>query len=211
MRPPIPLRPRTDAVVCAPGGVDYYYRRGSGGPDTSGIRAPGGRPRISDSVDRVGGTKVQLFDYVGREGCCPDSTYEGDNCNGEECRDGGWIGNMECDPFDCNNWMVGCPPENPNYSGPPPVPTLSCNDATAGGTVTCQIQSDAAPISGAGLWRFEGDDQTITKNGGSTWSGPAIIGGSVDVKVAWAGDSVPLHDDFSVTRLWRRRVVCLQR
>ncbi len=40
--------------------------------------------------------------------CCFFYNYEATGCNGEECRDGGWIGNDRCDPFDCQNWSVGC-------------------------------------------------------------------------------------------------------
>jgi Peptidase M15 len=73
-------------------------------------------------------------------------------CNGPECRDGGWIGNPNCDPWDCNNWIGGCQPQGGGGGGGPPQ---GCGDqrdaiiaeytmATINPTPTCASFSQTA-------------------------------------------------------------------
>lgn len=59
---------------------------------------------VASDAHRVG-IRVALSDSWS---CCFDSNYEAEGCNGAECHNGGWIGNPNCDPHDCNNYIGGC-------------------------------------------------------------------------------------------------------
>lgn len=52
-------------------------------------------------------------------------------CNGPECRDGGWIGNPDCDPWDCNNWIGGCPGGGGGGGGGTPPDSVSYAEVVA--------------------------------------------------------------------------------
>lgn len=61
--------------------------------------------------------------------CCFFRAYDAVGCDGEECHDGGWIGNENCDPHNCENWGVGCSGGSPPVGGSGNTPVPPCGDA----------------------------------------------------------------------------------
>jgi hypothetical protein len=71
---------------------------------------PGAVPDLTTNADGCGcggggpngmSASTTSMGYCGYD--CFMTDYTGDYCNGEECRNGGWIGNLNCDPHDCRN------------------------------------------------------------------------------------------------------------
>lgn len=72
-------------------------------PPSSGPIGP-----ISSSLCGCGGVQLNAMgEAANSSSSCADycemTNYTGYGCNGDECRNGGWIGNLSCDPHDCRN------------------------------------------------------------------------------------------------------------
>jgi len=150
------------------------------------------------------------------DGCVEDNSIE-NPCEGDElivegedpCDDelGYWDDAFqECFCYNGESWDDGCqendttdPPddcsgceEDDGGGGPTDSFDLSCDDATRGGTVTCSLSGSTTSVTGVD-WTFTGGEFgefTVAHSGALTsWSGTAVVGGTVTATVTADGGS----------------------